>query len=174
MKLRNKKWNGLGRKAQVPTTIMTYVLTVILFGMIMVFGYNVIVSMRESGESVSLVQFKTQIETDVKSMAQETGRTVRTYEYVSPGSFTKICFADSDYIAGGTRITKGNCPEVIKKSVIAKIKSNVFLFPGAYNYEVGDVLVQDGCRCFDIKAGRITLMMKGEGDRTNITEPKSP
>ena len=42
-----------------------------VFGLIMVFGYNVVVSMRMSSESVAMVKFKTQIEGDIKKMSME-------------------------------------------------------------------------------------------------------
>lgn len=169
-----------GKKAEVPAQIMTYVLAAILFGLIMIFGYNVVVSMRLSGESVAMVKFKTQLEGDIKKMAMETGRTTRLYEYPSPGNFGEICFIDSDYLAGGltpeqeNNLKDSNCGEKNKKMLIdsadAGIQSNMFLFPGTRNFEIGSIEVDKGCVCIPSRAGKFSMRMRGKGDRAQISK----
>lgn len=165
-----------GKKAEVPAQIMTYVLAAILFGLIMVFGYNVVVSMRMSSESVAMVKFKTQLEGDIKKMSMETGRTTRLYEYLSPGNFREVCFIDSDYLEGDLTTTQidnleAGCEgkKMLIDSADAGVQSNMFLFPGTVNFEIGSIEVDNGCVCIASRAGKFSMRMKGKGDRAEIS-----
>ncbi len=166
-----------GKKAEVPAQIMTYVLAAILFGLIMVFGYNVVVSMRMSSESVAMVKFKTQLEGDIKKMSMETGRTTRLYEYLSPGNFREVCFIDSDYLEGELtpdqkdNLDDSDCrdKQMLIDSADAGVQSNMFLFPGTVNFEIGSIEVDNGCVCITSRAGKFSMRMKGKGDRAEIS-----
>lgn len=158
------------KKAEVPAQIMTYVLASILFVLIMIFGYNTVTSMRTSAEAVSVVNFKSQIESDIHKMAMESGRTIRTYSYASPGNFREVCFVNSKYIEDKDKITEGDCAnkELVVNSVEQGVPNNMFFFPGIMSYDIGTIETDYGCICLPVKSGKVNVRFQGKGDRAKI------
>ena len=173
------------KKADVPAMIATYVLAAVLFGLIMVFGYNAVVTIRASGDQVSLVQLKTGVEGAVHKMSLETGRSIEPYEFLSPGGFTQICFLSSDYIRKtpaenmltklNTLKTKSSCKDknIIIDSANSGATKNMFLFPGTTSFDIGRIEVDNGCQCMEILSGKITFRLQGKGNSAKVLDAAS-
>ncbi|MBS3123839.1 hypothetical protein J4437_04360 [Candidatus Woesearchaeota archaeon] len=72
------------------------IVVVLTFGIIMIFGYKAIDGFLHSGEDVGFVQFKSDLESDVKRIYTEYG-SVREKSYRLPAKYEQICFVDMDY-----------------------------------------------------------------------------
>ncbi|HLD00854.1 MAG TPA: hypothetical protein VJC39_03860 [Candidatus Nanoarchaeia archaeon] len=72
-----------------------FMLAAITFGAIIIFGYIEITKFQEKGEIIELVQFKTNLENDVKKIYPQF-QAVRFRDYYPPVYFQQVCFVDLD------------------------------------------------------------------------------
>ncbi|MCK5107103.1 MAG: hypothetical protein KAQ83_00065, partial [Nanoarchaeota archaeon] len=92
MKLINKR-KKQNRKAQIQTQIFVYVLATIIIGAILLYGYRSIFMMREKGEQIDLISFKTEMQEEVIKMSNDYG-SARALTFRTPSSFSEVCFID--------------------------------------------------------------------------------
>jgi len=181
----NKKGMGIGQ-------VFMFIIVILTFGVIMIFGYKAISDFLESGEQVSFVQFKNSLEGDIKRIYTEFN-SVREVKYKLPGKYTQICFVDMDFADA-----VGKMDELCQLDVVAcsvwedalqarqsnpsrlnpgylSVDSNVFLQPDALKIKVHTIKAADaqgneqGFYCAPITRGSITLRLEGKGSYTLIS-----
>ena len=81
------------KKAMGVAQAFMYIVLVLTFGFIMIFGVKSVLDFKCKAESVQFFQFKNQIEADVKKIYSEFG-SLRKVDYTLPEGMNQICFVD--------------------------------------------------------------------------------
>jgi hypothetical protein len=87
------------RKGQVSHVFMT-IFTLIVFATIFIFGYKAITGIIKQGDDAAFVQFKTDIEKSIRSVAHDVDSVVvhnSRNPLRVPGKYKKVCFVDVDH-----------------------------------------------------------------------------
>ncbi|PIN78936.1 hypothetical protein COV14_01535, partial [Candidatus Woesearchaeota archaeon CG10_big_fil_rev_8_21_14_0_10_33_12] len=71
------------KKAQIQGQVFIYILTLIITGMILLYGYNAIKSISERAKQVELVKFKNDLKEDFETISFDYG-SVKTMSYHVP------------------------------------------------------------------------------------------
>jgi len=151
------------KKGQIQGQVFIYVLTLIITGMILIYGYNAIKSINENANQVEFANFKTTIKSDFEKMSSDYG-SVKTMSYNVPSKLKEVCF----YQEG-----EGSLPEdlnpLIKDSISDETGSNVFLVIGDA-IEPMDLsrleIKNEGYNllCIKISSNILKLRLEGLGD----------
>ncbi|MBI2151482.1 hypothetical protein HYU21_02015 [Candidatus Woesearchaeota archaeon] len=91
--------NKMNKKGMGIEQAFVSIIVVLTFGLIMIFGYKAIDSFLHSGEDVGYVQFKSEIESDVKRIFTEYG-SVREKTYRLPAKYEQICLVNMNTVPG--------------------------------------------------------------------------
>jgi len=87
------------KKGIIVGQLFIYVLALIVFSLIMLFGFNAIRNLMEKGEQTQFVKFKTDLENEIRSISSQYGD-VRIFNARNqmrvPGTYKKVCFIDID------------------------------------------------------------------------------
>ncbi len=86
----------MNKKALAISQVFMFLVMIITFAVIMLFGYKAIAGFLEQGQKVEFVQFKNDLESAVRRISLDYG-SVRLEEFYLPPSYRKICFLDLDY-----------------------------------------------------------------------------
>jgi len=183
----NTKGVGIGQ-------VFIFIMAGIAFALILIFGYKAISSFISSGEGVQLVQFKTDLESSIKSIYTEYG-SVRINTYRPSSDFQQVCLVDLDYpatdkqiedlkkinLAAGLALEDARKAQLdpTRKSGYDSVDENVFLAPlqeGLAKIKVyrlslayeNDPETAVPYICLTIKEGSFSLILEGKGDHTKI------
>lgn len=168
----NKKALGVGQ-------VFIFILVVLTFGLITIFGYKAVTGFLEKGEQVQFVRFKTDLESAVKRISTDYG-SVRTEDFRLPGKFSRVCFVDMDYLATDEEIGElcqydelacevwrdARQANQAGASGYDSVDDNVFLTPSApvslkvFKLRMGN---GEGFSCGAVSGGKFTLRMQGGG-----------
>jgi hypothetical protein len=176
----SKKAMGIGQ-------VFIFIVAAITFGLIMIFGYKAIAGFISQGEQVEFVQFKNDLENNIKKIYTEYG-SVRTITFDLPVDFKRICFVDMNWKDGD--VTPPDCVvdvndrskdlDPVACSVwknaggYDSVDENVFLDPVApVKIKVFNIEVDGGYLCIPVRKGSFSLRLEGKGDRTKIQIPPS-
>ncbi|NOZ80659.1 MAG: hypothetical protein GXP63_03205 [DPANN group archaeon] len=181
----------LKKKGQIIGQIFVYLMGIVIIGMIVLYGYKVILNFQGKTEDVALVTFKTTLQRSLREMAIEYG-SVKMQMLTLPSDFNRVCFTDINKEAGGSfrydtahRKAQGLCTPTTNDDYnpIAcnywsdeDVVDNVFLI-GPERVEpifIGDDTDKDfirgyftidtpGYLCVKAKSGQIKLRMEGIG-----------
>ena len=81
-------------KSQVSSQVFVYIMAVIIAGLIIVIGGKAIVTVLHTFHTVNIEGFKSEIQSNVRSVSREYG-SVRKIEPELSATFDEVCFADS-------------------------------------------------------------------------------
>lgn len=166
----NKKGDGIGQ-------VFVFIVAGLTFAFVMIFGYKAIADFLEKGETVEFLQFKNELESDIKQIASEYGAVRQTTFYL-PGKYEEICLIDLD-------ATYDSTSEICENNVIAcdvwetaseeggysAADENVFLDPPApVSIKVYQMELDEEFLCIPVSGGQFTLRLEGLGSRTYISE----
>ena len=87
-----KNSSRIFKKAQLGQ-IIVYLLAIVIASMVLVFGYRVVVGLRQQAEQTSFLNFQKSLEADIKSIYFDYG-SVKKVSY-SVGGYKEACFIDS-------------------------------------------------------------------------------
>lgn len=174
--MRNKKGMSIG-------TVFIFMIAVITFAVIMIFGYKAIADFMVSGEKVEFYQFKTDLESSVKKIYTEYG-SVRVEPFYLPARYKQICFVDLDatpnLALSGEDLIAYDVWETAAMGVDTeasgydKADQNVFLKPlppaDSPVIKVYKIELEGSYLCLDVVGGKFKLRLEGRGDRTKLSE----
>lgn len=152
--------------------VFIYILSVIIIGIILLFGYRAISQFGEKAEQVSYIKFKTDIQSIVRTMSSDYG-SVKREEFIVGSVYKQICFVDSDATVS---TLSDDIHPVIKDMVGSGVDKNTFLMTDSIeeSFNVGKLEVDDdgpdSFICINSINGRIKVEFEGLGDRTKIRE----
>jgi len=173
------------KKAEI-SQAFTYIMVVIVFSVVFLFGYKAINHFVGEGEKVAFITFKNELEDAVKSIGFGSV-TVFNAEHPLrvPGRYASVCFLDYDITPKPDWVTdqSKDCPDDLPVEACDAFRTydqwesadaNVFLNPpGQVPIKVYRIkLKKDNLavpyRCFPV-AGRLDMRVVGQGTHTLIT-----
>lgn len=162
------------KKAEIPAQIFIYVSAIILFSLILIYGYNTIKGFREKSEQIAYIKFKTDLTSTVEKISSDYG-TIKREEFFIGGKYTKVCFVQNYQIEDYNlhpEITENVDELIINNSVKSNVNKNVFLFANTLqeSFDVGEINVSDGYLCVNLYNGKIKIQLEGKGDHTYIAK----
>lgn len=83
------------KNAQVSTQLFLYILAIIIIGLLLIFGVKYIGELVNTTIEISLVQFKTDLQTNIDDIRPNYGKW-RKLEITVPAEITEICFLEYD------------------------------------------------------------------------------
>lgn len=174
-----------GKNAQV-NEMFTYVLGIIIIGLILLFGIKYIVKLQQDIKTIDLVKFKTQVETVAGSYAYQYGSWVEQ-EFSVPNEVKYVCFFDLEKSggSGSSKICGGSGspqdPNDIQKQPLLcdgwsagkDSTQNVMTVPFVTEtpIHIGKIEVDNtiGYKCFKVTAGKFIATITGLGDGVKIS-----
>ncbi|MCK4500308.1 hypothetical protein KAU11_07410 [Candidatus Babeliales bacterium] len=161
------------KKAQIQSQIFVYVLAMIIIGAILLYGYKSINMMRDKGEQIDLLSFKTDIEQEISKMSADYG-SARHLTLKIPHGFEEVCFID---------LTKNPLTEIQRLHPLvyeswADKTANIFLIKDLAEefqlvQEGENYLIEidnPGFLCIPIKNNRITIRLEGLGGKARLSQ----
>lgn len=79
------------KKAQVSSQLFMYILAIVIIGLLLVFGVKYIGMLVEKVDTINVVQFKTDLETNIEKIRPNYG-TWRILEFDVPAEVSEVCF----------------------------------------------------------------------------------
>ena len=159
------------KTAQVEGTVIIYVLAVFIASLVLIFGYTVIQNLTESTRNIELLQFKQDVQNQVRIKSSEF-QSRDTLTLSLPSSFDKICF--SSY-GSSTASSNADAERLTLVSFLLRqnpaTEQNVFLLEknilkDAFN--VNKLSLHDGQKdadflCYNIVDGQVRLTFIARG-----------
>lgn len=165
----------MNRRGVGVSEIFIYIITIVTFALIMIFGFKAILGVIKDTQKIELVQFKSDLENSVDRLYSEFGA-VRKEEFLAPNTHRQICFIDLDYapspdeVAALCELDPIACEVWKESSGTETEEENVFLTPAAEaRIKVSKISLDKGFLCVPIRNGKFFLILEGKGDRTSIS-----
>lgn len=167
--------HSFSKKSQIAGQIFIYIIAIILFSFILIYGYNAIKGFKERSEQITYIKFKTDLTSTVKRVAPDFG-TVKREEFFIGGDYRKVCFVQSHDVNDAIRnqivaaLEDGNYP-LIADIVRDKVNKNVFLFTTTLqeSFDIGEINVTGRYNCTQILNGKAKIQFEGKGDHAYIS-----
>ena len=182
-------------KGQVANQVFIYIMAAIIFSMVLIYGYTAVAKFMEQSDYVGLIDFRMEITSTIDDIATTQDKREKTF--VVPGDFEQICFLDmresdnckkSPIINPGAWCAQacrpggahyGEVPDIVCQAWEDNVTENIFLIPWAdIPFETKTIQLFNstnnrpdedvGFLCMNITNSRITLNLRGKGDRTQI------
>lgn len=171
------------RKSQIQQ-VFIYILAIIVFSMILLYGYKSIKGLGQKADDVILLQLKTKITSTVKKAVSDYGSVIRE-ELDIPGDYDRVCFVDLS--KSSEALDQEVCDSVspdyeplVCDSWEANAKSNMFLLSKSgdvLTYDIGDIRIEkdeggviEYYECINVLQQKIVLRLEGEGDYVLLSE----
>jgi len=159
------------KRGQISAQIFIYIIAVILFSLILVYGYNAIAGFRDKSEQVAYIKFKTDLTSAVKRISPDYG-TLKREELFIGGEYSEVCLVQSYKAESNSELLNNILDGLIKDSVSAGVEKDVFLFTTRLqdSFYVGRINVSnDGYLCIPFIAGKAKVQLEGKGDHAFIS-----
>ncbi|MBI2140108.1 hypothetical protein HYU14_04230 [Candidatus Woesearchaeota archaeon] len=171
------------RRAELEGQIFIYVLAIIIFAFILLYGYRSLAGIREKTEQVSFIKFKTDFISSVKRVAPDFG-TEKREEFFIGGDYQEICFVRSINNGDNYGITFQEMSSIKSKSMlIADVVENnkdsavpseresFFLLTTTLeeSFAAGYIDTPGGFSCLPIINGRVKIKLEGKGNHAYIS-----
>ncbi len=165
-------------KSQISSQIFIYVIAIVLFSFVLIYGYNSIKGFKERGEQISYIKFKTDMTSTVNRISSDYG-TLKREEFFLGGQYSKVCFLQ-------TYNPPGNLDNLVTDNIVKNIvedgvDKNVFLFTTTLkeSFDAGEIDVVNppngGYLCIDTVNGKLNVQFEGKGDHALISAwPTTP
>lgn len=166
----------MSKRSQISAQVFIYVIAIILFSLVLFYGYNAIRGFKEKSEQISYIKFKTDLTSTVKRISSDYG-TLKREEFFIGGDYSKVCFVQSykrneDYstILDSIFVSSDYNP-FIYDSFENNVTDNVFLLAtGApESFDAGKIKAADGYLCLNVINGKAKIEFLGQGDHTLIS-----
>lgn len=178
------------QKAEV-SQIFFYILALITFAVILIFGYQSITDFMAKGERVSFITFKTDLERTVQRVTPDYGSVVvydAQHPFTVPGAYTRLCFIDMD------KSPPSSCALLLNPIICdawqtsapsgwSHAEATVFTEPqGTVPIKVARITADTngnhreddgdkGYLCFPTISHRLDIRFEGRGDHTFVSQP---
>lgn len=153
-------------KSQV-NQIFIYIIAIVIFGLILLYGYKEIRNLTTKSKTVSYIQFKTQLENKIESSKSYGDIKIPTFNI--PYGVDEVCIINTEQDPNST--FQSNYP-IIADSWPDK-NNNLFLLPIIEQNEplmLDDIVLESNYLCIRPFQGKIKLKMEGLGNKVEISE----
>jgi|TARA_B100001964_G_C14128977_1_gene551945 hypothetical protein len=166
------------KKAQITGQVFIYILSAMVFALVLVYGYKAIGDFLNRADQVAEIELSTDLKSSIKTIASS--QDVKQKAISIPAKFKQICFIDLNKDAKTTNmcdITHGDYNLVICNFWDSNAEQNVFLLPNPSDVKVfvGEIEPREPDQtpldylCMNITNGKVKLKLQGLGDRTGIS-----
>ncbi len=163
------------KKSMVASQIFIYIISILVFSLIMVYGYNAIRGFQGRAEQIASINFKTELTSTIKRVSPDYG-TIKKEEFFIGGEYSKVCFVQDYPTTSSVDINKIT-DLIVKDSVESNVNKNTFLFTDNLqeSFEIGKInVIEDngdnaGYLCVNLVNGKAKIKFKGMGDHTCIS-----
>jgi len=167
---------SFSKKAQIHAQIFIYVVAIVLFSFIMLYGYNAIRGFKEKSEQINFIKFKTDLTSTIKRVAPDYG-TLKREELFIGGVYQDVCFVQSYKQQENTAVilngisTSPDYNALIEDSFQAGTDKNVFLITNTLqeSFDVGPINMSGGYICAPVLNGKVKIQFGGRGDHAFIS-----
>ena len=159
-------------KSQVIGQVFIYILAIIIFSVILLYGYKIIGSTTAKADQIKLLQFKTDITSIVKKTSLDYGSIIKK-DFFVPERYKEVCFLDIDEIYD-PNCDKNNYPLLCDGWEVGA-KNNMFLLESDGSgifYYIGKLKVLNSrhFECMNATHGSITIRLEGKGDYSQLSK----
>lgn len=159
------------KKAQGPGQVLVYVLTIVIMGVILLFGYRSIMDFKERTDQISMLDFQKKLESSINTITPDFG-TLRRKTFLLSTEFKEVCFVtnygipafDTDEFAGYL---------IIEDSVESQTGKNIFLVTVdgeiSESFSLGEIRTPGDFRCIPVVDARLSVSIEGKGDHVVIS-----
>ena len=167
------------KRAQLYGQIFVYILTIVVVGFILVYGYRAIAGIRDRADQVMIVQFEKDAKSIVQSIAGDFGSVVKK-ELSVDDKTNLVCFVETF-----ENIANRNSPQLdtesyeptrpinplIKESISSNSESNSFLLGDGLrgSFNICSISVEKDVLCVRPQNSKIILRVEGAGDHAKIS-----
>jgi len=161
------------KRGQIQGQVFIYILTLIITGAILLFGYNAVRGLMDKTDQVELVKFKNELKEDFEKISTDYG-SVGVETYSVPSKVKEICFyqegEDVDFHPHPDDLNP-----LIKDSINDKTGNNVFLVMGdaIEPMELSKLEIKNedyNLICIKPSGNRLKLRLEGLGDGVSIEQ----
>lgn len=158
----------LSKRSQIATQVFIYLIAIILFSFVLLYGYNAIKGFKEKSERIAYIKFKTDLISTVKRISTDYGTLKRETFFVG-GEYSKVCFVQS--YNPPNNIGDSVTDRVVKNSIEDGVNKNTFLFTTTLqeSFDVGKINLSDGYLCINMTNGKAKIQFEGKGDHVFIS-----
>ncbi len=157
------------RKSQIIGQVFIYILAIIIFSGILLYGYKIIKGFSNKADDVTFIQLTTDLKTSVKKIKSDYGTVIKK-ELRIPGKYSTICFIDLDYLA---EISLQDEHPAVYNSWKDKTKENMFLITATEDiqpYHIEGIKISSKYNCMAVNQGKILLRLEGKGEYVELSE----
>ena len=147
-----------------------YILAVLIFGLIVIFGYREISNLMQKQQQVDLINFENNLKDVIKRLSSSYGDK-KVYDTENPlkvpSGYNKLCFIELDKPKTGY-VSSSNYP-LIYNSWDDNVQANVFLDDAKHSFYADNITIEpDNSKCFDITNG-LRIELEGIGGSTKVS-----
>jgi type II secretory pathway pseudopilin PulG len=167
----------MNKRAQNPGQIFIYVLTVVIIGVIFLFGYQSIMRFKDTSDQITEVQFQKKLEGQITSLTSEYG-TYKTVPLLLSGDYKEVCFV-RNYENIGLDPNEFNNYPLIKDAVhpvASATGDNIFLLMNnqqiGESFQIGQIAFKESTEylhCTNVTERRIQIGIEGRGNHVIIS-----
>lgn len=154
------------KKAQILGQVFIYILTIIIFGIILLYGYRAIKDMGARADQVLLIQLKKEM---VNAIEKTDYGSVTKQELTLPNKYGEVCFVDLNRPANGL-----SEHPLVYDSWDDNVEANMFLIKDKTtvdSYYIGNIEITNPYyRCVKAVQGKVTLRLEGKGRLVELSE----
>jgi len=155
------------KKSQVQQ-IFIYIVAIILFSLILVYGYNAIKNFRSKTDQVALLQLKNDISSSITKVSTDFGTIIKK-ELDVPFKYKEICFVDltKAALAEFTDMCGVNGNSLVCDGWKSNSPYNMFLISQkeTETYNIGETRIDDPFFfCTNVTNGKAIIRLEGKGD----------
>jgi hypothetical protein len=164
------------KKSQIIGQVFVYILTIVIFGIILLYGYRAITKMRHRADDVLTIQ----VQKEMKNAVETTDYGSITKQEISvPNKVHQICFVDLKKSATGPPMP-GICIQghpdyqpLACDSWQSGTEANMFLvqdYGTVDAYYIGPIDIPNSYECIDALQGRVIIRLEGKGKYVELSE----
>jgi len=168
---------SFGKKGFTVAQVFMFILTVVVFGVILTIGTKFIGGLIDAGNDAACVKLEQDLNKRVSSVAGNYG-SERVYSLIVPGGAEEVCFVDYEAIDPLGNIIEDTEGIETNYPIIAELwkakSNNVFLIPEGKicsDYDIEELAVEGGSVCLPVLSGEIELNLEGRGDAAIVKQP---
>jgi len=156
------------KKAQIAEQVIIYILAVLIFGLIVIFGYREISNLMQKQQQIDLINFENNLKDTISQLSSSYGdvKDFNDEPLKVPSGYNKLCFIELDKYES-SELTSF---PLIQNSWQDNVKVNVFLDDAKYSFYADNITIEpDNSKCFDITDGKLRIRLEGVGGSAKIS-----
>ena len=160
------------KKAQIGGQIFIYILGLIIFSSLLIYGYKAVKDFRDRGDEVLLLKLYKDMDSSIQKTASDYG-TVLKKELVIPSGYDEVCFVEKGKYSSTADFCNDKHP-IICDYWKDNAPENMFLMEGGLSkneFAIGDIVIEndESAFCMDVTNGEVLLKIEGKGNYAVIS-----